>query len=94
MEDLGLSDEGCALFDILDGRYKASGSLLYQIDGGIKWFGHPVGASGLRIAYEVHSQLEARRPAAARRRPLGAHAQSWRMAFYGVAAVAILGRFN
>ena len=42
----------------------------------------------------VHSQLEARWPAAARRRPLGAHAQSRRMAFNSVATVSILGRFN
>ena len=28
-----------------------------QIDGGLKCFGHPIGASGLRMAYEVYSQL-------------------------------------
>ncbi len=57
MEDLGLSDDGRAPFEILDGRYDRDGALPCQIDGGLKCFGHPVGASGLRMAYEVYSQL-------------------------------------
>lgn len=57
MEDLGFSQEGRAVFDILDGRYDREGALPVQIDGGLKCFGHPVGASGLRMAYEVHAQL-------------------------------------
>ena len=28
-----------------------------QIDGGLKCFGHPIGASGLRMLYEMYSQL-------------------------------------
>jgi acetyl-CoA C-acetyltransferase len=57
MEDLGLSKEGKAIFDILDGRYDRQGALPCQTDGGLKCFGHPVGASGLRMAYEVYGQL-------------------------------------
>jgi acetyl-CoA C-acetyltransferase len=57
MEDLGLSEEGRAIFDILDGRYDRQGALPCQTDGGLKCFGHPVGASGLRMAYEVYGQL-------------------------------------
>ena len=57
MEDLGLSDEGRATFDFLDGRYDRDGALPAQVDGGLKCFGHPVGATGLRMAYEVHAQL-------------------------------------
>lgn len=57
MEDLGLSDEGRAPFDILDGRFDKSGDLPVQVDGGLKCFGHPVGATGLRMAYEVYNQL-------------------------------------
>ncbi|MBX3573561.1 MAG: acetyl-CoA acetyltransferase [Mesorhizobium sp.] len=57
MEDLGLSEEGRATFDFLDGRYDRDGALPAQVDGGLKCFGHPVGASGLRMAYEVHAQL-------------------------------------
>ncbi len=57
MEDLGLSDPGRAPADILDGRYDAEGAIPCQLDGGLKCFGHPVGASGLRMAYEVYNQL-------------------------------------
>jgi acetyl-CoA C-acetyltransferase len=57
MEDLGLSDEGRAPHDILDGRYDAAGAIPCQIDGGLKCFGHPIGASGLRMAYELYLQL-------------------------------------
>lgn len=60
MEDLGLSEEGGATFDFLDGRYDRDGSLPAQVDGGLKCFGHPVGASGLRMAYEVYSQIAGR----------------------------------
>ena len=57
MEDLGLSDEGRAVFDILDGRFDLDGATPCQTDGGLKCFGHPVGASGLRMAYEIYNQL-------------------------------------
>ncbi len=57
MEDLGLSESGQAPFDILDGRYDAEGDIPCQIDGGLKCFGHPIGASGLRMLYEVYLQL-------------------------------------
>ncbi len=57
MEDLGLSDEGRAPRDILDGRYDRDGAIPCQIDGGLKCFGHPIGASGLRMAYEIYLQL-------------------------------------
>lgn len=57
MEDLGLSAEGEAPKDVLDGRYDRDGAIPCQIDGGLKCFGHPIGASGLRMAYEVYLQL-------------------------------------
>jgi acetyl-CoA C-acetyltransferase len=57
MEDLGLANEGRAAFDILDGAFDRDGKVPCQIDGGLKCFGHPVGASGLRMAYEVYNQL-------------------------------------
>jgi acetyl-CoA C-acetyltransferase len=57
MEDLGLSDEGRAAFDILNGRFDLDGATPCQTDGGLKCFGHPVGASGLRMAYEIYNQL-------------------------------------
>lgn len=60
MEDLGMSDPGKSPEDILDGRYDRDGRTPCQTDGGLKCFGHPVGASGLRMAYEVYTQLSGR----------------------------------
>jgi len=57
MEDLGLSEPGDAPKDILDGVYDRDGTLPCQVDGGLKCFGHPIGASGLRMAYEIYLQL-------------------------------------
>ena len=31
-----------------------------QIDGGLKCFGHPIGASGLRMIYEMYLQMQGR----------------------------------
>ena len=60
MEDLQLSPEGTAINDVLDGFYDASGKVPCQIDGGLKCFGHPIGASGLRMIYEMYLQLTGR----------------------------------
>ena len=60
MEDLHLSNEGEAWRDILDGVYDADGDTPCQIDGGLKCFGHPIGASGLRMLYELYLQLQGR----------------------------------
>jgi acetyl-CoA C-acetyltransferase len=57
MEDLGFSDLGRAPHDVLDGRYDRDGAIPCQIDGGLKCFGHPIGATGLRMAYEIYLQL-------------------------------------
>jgi acetyl-CoA C-acetyltransferase len=57
MEDLFLSEEGNAWRDVLDGFYDADGQIPCQIDGGLKCFGHPIGASGLRMLYEMYLQL-------------------------------------
>jgi acetyl-CoA C-acetyltransferase len=57
MEDLFISNEGNAWRDVLDGRFDADGQIPCQIDGGLKCFGHPIGASGLRMVYENYLQL-------------------------------------
>lgn len=57
MEDLGLSDEGRAVHDVMDGKFDADGEIPCQIDGGLKCFGHPIGASGIRMIYENYLQL-------------------------------------
>lgn len=57
MEDLFISPEGGAITDFMDGFYDADGQVPCQIDGGLKCFGHPIGASGLRMLYEMYLQL-------------------------------------
>jgi acetyl-CoA C-acetyltransferase len=57
MEDLHVSREGEGWRDVLDGFFDADGPLPCQIDGGLKCFGHPIGASGLRMIYENYLQL-------------------------------------
>ena len=60
MEDLQLSDEGQAVRDVLNGDFDADGRIPCQIDGGLKCFGHPIGASGLRMIYENYLQFHGR----------------------------------
>lgn len=57
MEDLGFSERGQGWRDVLDGRYELGGALPVNPDGGLKSFGHPVGASGLRMLYECWLQF-------------------------------------
>jgi acetyl-CoA C-acetyltransferase len=57
MEDLGFTDPGQSWKDVLAGDFDSDGRLPVNIDGGLKSFGHPVGASGLRMLYEAWLQL-------------------------------------
>jgi acetyl-CoA C-acetyltransferase len=61
-EDLGFSARGTAWRDLLDGRFDLDGDLPINPDGGLKSFGHPVGASGLRMMYEAWLQLRGDAP--------------------------------
>ncbi len=56
-EDLGFSPRGTAWQDVLNGFFDLDGSLPVNPDGGLKSFGHPIGASGLRMMYEMWLQL-------------------------------------
>ena len=58
MEDLEFSPRGKVKEDIEAGFFELTGGLPVQPDGGLKSFGHPVGASGLRMAYEMYKQLQ------------------------------------
>jgi len=57
MEDLGFSPRGQAWKDVLEGRFDLTGPQPVNPDGGLKSFGHPIGASGLRMMYEMWLQL-------------------------------------
>ncbi len=57
MEDLGFSSRGTAWKDVLAGVFDLDGELAVNPDGGLKSFGHPIGASGLRMLFECWLQL-------------------------------------
>jgi acetyl-CoA C-acetyltransferase len=56
-EDLGFCEPGKAKADIDAGTFTLKGELPVNTDGGLKSFGHPIGASGLRMLYEIYNQL-------------------------------------
>jgi acetyl-CoA C-acetyltransferase len=62
MEDLGFSERGAAWKEILAGAFDLDGDLPVNPDGGLKSFGHPVGASGLRMLFEPWLQLRGEAP--------------------------------
>jgi acetyl-CoA C-acetyltransferase len=57
MEDLGFSQRGMAWKEVLAGTFDLDGDLAVNPDGGLKSFGHPIGASGLRMLFECWLQL-------------------------------------
>ena len=52
MEDLGFAARGTAWKEVLAGTFDLEGELAVNPDGGLKSFGHPIGASGLRMLFE------------------------------------------
>tara|TARA_B100000929_G_scaffold289682_1_gene280939 strand:+ start:226 stop:1419 length:1194 start_codon:yes stop_codon:yes gene_type:complete len=62
MEDLGFCEKGTAWQEVLNGSFDIDGEMPVNTDGGLKAFGHPVGASGLRMFYETWLQLRSEAP--------------------------------
>ena len=62
MEDLQFAERGTAWKDVLEGVFDLDGELPVNPDGGLKSFGHPVGASGLRMMFEAFLQLRREAP--------------------------------
>ena len=62
MEDLRFAERGTAWKEILAGTFDLDGELPVNPDGGLKSFGHPVGASGLRMMFEAWLQLRGEAP--------------------------------
>ncbi len=62
MEDLGFAERGMAWKEVLTGTYDLNGELPVNPDGGLKSFGHPIGASGLRMLFECWLQLRREAP--------------------------------
>ncbi|HEX4220834.1 MAG TPA: acetyl-CoA acetyltransferase [Pseudonocardiaceae bacterium] len=63
IEDLGLAERGSAWKQLLAGTFDLDGELPVNPDGGLKSFGHPVGATGLRMMFEAWLQLRGEAPA-------------------------------
>jgi acetyl-CoA C-acetyltransferase len=92
MEDLGVSEQGHAWKDVMNGVFDADGELPCQIDGGLKCFGHPIGASGLRMVYEHYLQLQGRAgPRQLKNPTLGLSHNLGGVPYNGVCAISIVG---
>jgi acetyl-CoA C-acetyltransferase len=63
MEDLGFAERGMGWKEVLAGTFDLDGELPVNPDGGLKSFGHPIGASGLRMLFEAWLQLRREAPA-------------------------------
>lgn len=95
MEDLFVSPEGGAVKDVLDGFFdRTGGGVPCQVDGGLKCFGHPIAASGLRMAYENYNQLLGRAgPRQLENPSLGLTHNLGGVPYLGIAAISILGLY-
>jgi len=92
-EDLGFSQRGKARDDIEAGTFHLDGELPVNTDGGLKCFGHPLSASGLRMTYEVYNQLLHRAgPRQVRNARLGLAHNLGGLPTYFNCAVGIFGR--
>jgi acetyl-CoA C-acetyltransferase len=58
LEAIGISEKGKVKEDIDAGMFNLDGKIPVNADGGLKSFGHPIGASGLRECYEVYKQIQ------------------------------------
>jgi acetyl-CoA C-acetyltransferase len=59
-EDLGFCKKGAAKEHIAAGTFAPGGELPVNTDGGLKSFGHPIGATGVRMIVENTLQLQGR----------------------------------
>jgi acetyl-CoA C-acetyltransferase len=93
-EDLGFSERGKAFHDVMNGVYDLDGEIPCQVDGGLKCFGHPIGASGLRMIYALYEQILERVPKEriVKNAHLGLAHNLGGLPNFSVASIAIIGR--
>jgi len=95
MEDLHISERGGAIKDIMDGFFDLDGQIPCQPDGGLKCFGHPIGASGLRMLYEMYLQLQERAGERQISNPrYGLTHNLGGMPYMNVSSITIVGRYG
>ncbi|MBW2103928.1 MAG: acetyl-CoA acetyltransferase, partial [Deltaproteobacteria bacterium] len=94
MEDLHISPKGGAIEDVMEGFYDLDGQVPCQVDGGLKCYGHPIGASGLRMIYAMYEQLLERVPEErkVKNARLGLTHNLGGRPWQNVAAISIIGR--
>lgn len=56
-EGLGFCEPGRAVYEVEAGTFTLQGELPINTDGGLKSFGHPIGATGLRMCNELYMQF-------------------------------------
>ncbi len=94
-EDLYLSERGKGWRDALDGFYDRDGKIPAQLDGGLKCFGHPIGASGIRMIYEMYLQLQGRAGARQLNNPrYGLTHNIGGFPHQNVCAISIIGKYG
>ncbi len=95
MEDLHISPLGGALKDVMDGFFNMDGGVPCQVDGGLKCFGHPIGASGIRMVYEMYLQLHGRAAERQLEDPkLGLTHNLGGFPFMNVCSIGIVGKYE
>jgi len=94
MEDLHISPKGGSYDDIMDGFYDLDGEVPCQVDGGLKCYGHPIGASGLRMIYAMYEQILERVPEErqVKNARMGLTHNLGGTPWMNVAAISIIGR--
>ncbi|MGM0452936.1 MAG: acetyl-CoA acetyltransferase [Thermodesulfobacteriota bacterium] len=94
-EDLHISERGKAVDDIMDGFYDRDGQVPTQVDGGLKCFGHPIGASGLRMLYEMYLQLHGKAGDRQLKDPrYGLTHNLGGFPFQNICSIAIIGKYE
>ncbi len=92
-EDLGLSPRGGGPADVEAGTFSLEGEVAVNSDGGLKCFGHPIGASGIRMIYEVYKQLQGKADKRQRKDPrIGITHNLGGAPGWFTSAVCVLGR--
>jgi acetyl-CoA C-acetyltransferase len=94
MEDLGFAERGSAWKEVLSGTFDLDGELPVNPDGGLKSFGHPVGASGLRMAFEAWLQMRGEAPEERRIKGDGSLALTHNLGGYPGEMVSFIGLFG
>ena len=91
-EDLGFSPRGKGWEDVNAGTFNLDGELAVNPDGGLKCFGHPTGASGVRMIFESYLQLRGKADARQLKNPrIGLAHNFGGVPGGGACGVAILG---